>query len=569
MRVLIVILIGLFATACLVAETVDPQKDRVKRDDETDGPLQRMATDGITDFPQMKIYDKVIQPPTLSWTLDKFRGSNELVVEKLGDRIDLMLSPAWGLNQLDEHPNGEYVFVRAWVAAFDDADNFLFEADGNLLPPKGGHAGDPPLLHWQAKVFVHVIEFYDGNDTRIPADTALVVPVNADNDNGSAWIPVSKPASYPELDGRLPESRDFEVSPLPNGIEDDDLVEIRLIAKNGIPSGGAILLSAEMDNRSKIAMWTDRSKTTQIQNPAIWNEETLPSAIFIEGVKEGAAHREVTLFAEITNGQEVIAETELPVTVTPVLNQLKVTGASGVPILDDDDVYFNTKPNAEDAPGATYYAQVDAEGMKGRLEFVQNVRFLNPLGQQLTPAKNNVGAIVNRAGSGGGPSYLYMNWSTLGIEEFRNDGAPGGIDLPFYRSFDANVWNAETGELTDTDSPATQLTTGPVGLHPVRTVVPALSDTSRVLTKDDFVVYAVWSFEDGSGDKTLYPLGNTTWDVTISQTVTKTNDGVSATPAADNRVNSSPAQFQRSNALPPKLDGTVGFELHPIWKDSP
>lgn len=113
------------------------------------------------------------------------------------------------------------------------------------------------------------------------------VPLNADNDNGSV------------VTNRIPAVRDFAVHPIP---DEDDLVKVAIYA-NAAPSSGIFALRVSNHGKARIRLWDTATKQNKII-PGHFRH--LPTQIYVEGVQEGAAEREIDLTVEYKENHNLI-----------------------------------------------------------------------------------------------------------------------------------------------------------------------------------------------------------------------------------------------------------------------
>ncbi len=104
--------------------------------------------------------------------------------------------------------------------------------------------GGPPIVG-SAIVLIHVVKIdlqMTGVGTEQKLNPGGFVVINADNDNGS-----------PVTNG-IPARRDFNVAPLPNGVNDPDLVQVNVAVTPAEHLPGYFVLSAANYGTGKISL---------------------------------------------------------------------------------------------------------------------------------------------------------------------------------------------------------------------------------------------------------------------------------------------------------------------------
>jgi hypothetical protein len=133
------------------------------------------------------------------------------------------------------------------------------------------------------------------------------VPVNADNDNGSA------------VTNGIPTQRDFNVSPLTKA--DPDLLQATITAA-GVAGGGTWQENLTQNGKGKISLWTDAKKSATFTTPPAGNGST---TFYIEGTHESAAAGDVTLWFVYTVNNVSYPSATLTITVTPLIEEFTVS----------------------------------------------------------------------------------------------------------------------------------------------------------------------------------------------------------------------------------------------------
>ncbi len=160
--------------------------------------------------------------------------------------------------------------------------------------------------------------------------------MNANNDNGSQLFYSDLKTQVPDGGYGIPELRDFDVPLLgwgPKGpFEDPDLLPIILVAGNLTNQTVELKVEYEAEARARVRLWGTRNKQNpatgggswvDVDPPMRWTKKDFDAKgrkeVYVEGIKEGAGLREVTLTLTIENGAQVVDSDSCKLTVTPVL----------------------------------------------------------------------------------------------------------------------------------------------------------------------------------------------------------------------------------------------------------
>jgi hypothetical protein len=138
------------------------------------------------------------------------------------------------------------------------------------------------------------------------------VPVNADNENGSAL----KTAG-------IPTTRDFTIT-TPTAYADQEILTYT-VTSNGLPAGGTWDWVLIQNDKGQVRLWKDAKKSATLSVP---NGATT-FTFSVEGTHESAAAGDITLFFSYTANGTVYDSNTLKITVTPVVNSFTVTPAAG------------------------------------------------------------------------------------------------------------------------------------------------------------------------------------------------------------------------------------------------
>ncbi len=193
----------------------------------------------------------------------------------------------------------------------------------------------------------------------------------------------------------IPQTRDFAVpmNQLPLKVADPDLVQINLATQNlkaGGPETISLIVTPAPLARAQVQIWSAGTKPPPaINTPTNWTVANMPASVYVEGLLEGAAFREITLTLQITNNGTVVAKDTCALTVTPVLwNFLVTVSANGAGNDAAPDKFLNPALGwLLDSKGGlavgidAFTGDVSAQwnGVRGNLRFIQNVNNSNNL----------------------------------------------------------------------------------------------------------------------------------------------------------------------------------------------
>jgi hypothetical protein len=371
------------------------------------------------------------------------------------------------------------------------------------------------------------------------------VQVNANNDNGSFLLYADLRGVVPKPGYGIPQTRDLAVSPMMIAgklAADPDLLQITLATKN-LKAGGPenIVLSVQIAGRAKIQLWDSASKNNKIATPTNWTVATMPANVYVEGLLEGAALREVTLTLQILKkGTPVAPADECVLTVTPVLQNLLVTVTiipagpnKGKPVFPDkllDPTWGWLISSGGQAgvlpPGVqpiTMNAAAQWNGVRGSLRFIQNA------------------SDVNNLAGGTGADLGPRTWDFAVPKQIMLDCLPTAS--PFYTAGETGP-NVAGGVATNsiTDAPVLPLTAGPIDPATgknifLNSVLPGAGQMTNINVTFSYVTYATVAFQDRS----LYFLGQQSWNMQSAGQITPAGGGFNYKPAAANAINGSAA----------------------------
>jgi hypothetical protein len=362
-----------------------------------------------------------------------------------------------------------------------------------------------------------------------PADKrepGAFIPLNGGNVNGSK-------ATF-----GVPEKYDFEMNPLPKA---SLLVKATfVVGEEGSPPQGitGYRLSAANTGRARIRIWDTPTKQNEIVLPKQFGPNDLKagSSIWLEGVREGAAEREITLTFEMLRGTQVLASDISLITVTPVLQQLAIvptggnTGADLTFDIQAGGLFLDCAAKDPKHVAMTLASLALRKNVPGDLKFVQWTRNNNNLDK-------GFGADL-----GGGDK---RKWDFEG----KNAGQwlldSDKMSLPFYTAGEepGKTKRPDAIRVLADDSP--RLPVGPNRVL-ITSVLPDKGKTTQVDVTFEYTTFAVWRFPDGS----IYFLGETTWNVRFAGALKpdeKSDLRYSFAPAPSNKNMGNDKVFGRSN----------------------
>lgn len=394
----------------------------------------------------------------------------------------------------------------------------MSEFERRSIPSPGEGAAASPMSG--LSVTAHI--YGDG-----PAEDCI--PVNANNDNGSAWVP--------NTSDTVPSRRDFSFDG-PLNTADPQLRRINVgIVKddgNGGVTGalGTLNISVTANGVGRARIWKDNIKTAPFQPLHV----KFGGTAWIEGTHESRPERDVTINVDFTPddaGQGEPVHLSFAVSITPIISQMVV-----IPAPSQNINFVNPQQNALNGLGAgqplpfidgarfsSYlidYGIYDATNPAIGMDYVQNV----------TQVANGINRIGQRDAAG---------WTFIDGSPALNKLPVAGLNLPLLDShqgsmpyYHLDLRRTVVNNLacwTDTDSPQTGS-------------VPNAAFTLRVDVKYTYTIHLVCRFGDGS----LYPVANTGWTVNYYSTFNQIldPDGVKWS-----------GQTNFNNDLPARLAGPI------------
>ena len=334
------------------------------------------------------------------------------------------------------------------------------------------------------------------------------VPVNADNDNGST------------VTNHIPFTRDFDAS----NYTDNDLVPLSISVEPATGLFGTLRLRKVEGGRDRIKVWESTDKAADVTLPKTWTLGTdmIPPTLYVEGLKEGESMRDIDLVLEYLQGDRVICNDKVNVTVTPVLKTLSVAkriGASPGYYHAGGDAVFTASGGDRDTIAVDMTVEVSPTALTvpaGAVRLIQHVSNGNHI--EVRDANSNVLAEV-------GAALPYFEFYLYDFDGFLGQKLVDGGPNAFYPGNPTGSYLLNT-----VDSPS-------LPWDPNQQPGPGEVDIFDVQYLFD--LYAVWLFDDN----TVYFLGATSWSVHFAGEL---DENLSFSPYSDNSINES-GDFTLSN----------------------
>lgn len=387
--------------------------------------------------------------------------------------------------------------------------------------------GSPPLIP-RGKGGGGITPSYVGPDISLGADT-LYIPVNANITSKSPW---KKDAAGADLKG-LPQVRDFDLSPMrdltgwggvgapPAGpaIADPDLKKMTATVVNGDPIG---LIKVEViytnANSGQIRLWTDQTKTTEITSGAYLANYPVAN-FYVEGTRPSQAQNDIAVKVTYT-GEEMSRVDQVPLTVTPVVDEFSVTpkDPATVTFLKTVGGAIYGISSGEQADGAAegaakagvkYTADLNVRGIAGEGFFLQNV----------TDLTHAAPAVLLTDGKKYNPSFGTATFPMLDWV-----APPLGAPKPFYATAPGFVYDSNRKMIVSLDTPAL----GDITLFASK--ISSMDATFKAR------MYVVWKYPDD----TIYTLARADWQA-VFKAATDPVAGLQLLPASV--VTASPKVF--------------------------
>jgi len=279
----------------------------------------------------------------------------------------------------------------------------------------------------------------------------------------------------------------------------------------------------------------------------------MPTEIYVEGLLEGAALREITVWLQIKNGNKPVDLDTCTLTVTPVLTNLEITAANNAApdIFNDPVGGWQIQSEGQTVPRPTFKENVSAQwdNVRADLRFIQNAWVTNnlPLGW---------GADLST------PPNRKWDFAQTGAKLLDSDD---GSKNPFYTPDNALTPPGGAGVATNStnDSPRLFLSAGPNNEF-FNSVLPiVIAPPTSVDVTYQFMTYAsVAFFGTKDSDKALYFLGQQAWSVRYAGQVSIAGGGgYSFTPFPGNADISSirfgDGSSVRNNTAPTNILGPL------------
>jgi hypothetical protein len=414
------------------------------------------------------------------------------------------------------NPDGGFTYTpSAGLRATGGTDSFTYTAS---YTDRGG------VLHTAAATaFINVVKM------SLTLPNGPWVPVNANNDNGSAFL---KP--------EIPTTRDFDIrGPYQNGASDSELMPVAVSLPPGMQLNGQFVIRIDQAaNGGQVRLWTNDKKAREITSGMTFTQATLPRTFYIEGINPtvavpvpGAGYDPrpdvkiwLTYFA--LNPQQFnvqIGAASADVEVTPVITRFDmnpgvVNFVQGQPIMGGPTfvIGMQAQANGPGQPsGMTIDTVLDRHNLDGDMIYVQNAGI-----------PGQAWAIVNDQGLGrggirstGGPSLDVILKDVSGTVYLQTIDRPGQGHQP---GEPPDYYTPGHPELTpDSYAPSAGFVERYAYDFPGQTINanPANDAYIRGLTdfsiEFNFRMYVVWRFpgQEPEGDTVIYTVGTRDWHV--------------------------------------------------------
>jgi hypothetical protein len=346
------------------------------------------------------------------------------------------------------------------------------------------------------------------------------VPVNADNDNGSA------------VTNGIPAKRDFSVNPLP--VNDPELLQGSVVIQ-GLPAGGTWTLSLGPPP-SKIALWKDQMKT------APFTAADAPGIFYIEGLHESANAND---FAQIsftyTPPRMVLTAGSGTVLVTPIINSFTVTpagGANGQNInfvngVDGGNGVQAFIPGPPIVPGASFGGNLTVTALNGNPVLIQN--YINAQnGANGTTFKFNPVGYLFAAGTNPPAANLVLIQGTFPVLDTENP-------RPATPEYDVHV------QVTNDGNTAT------IKAKPDTGIPPNVGQGTFLDVLSTLRLWLVWKYPSGI----YYPLAFINWQANFYASAVGNNLFVGPVNKIQVPHGVTAGSFTPSNATPDRMNAPV------------
>ena len=364
-----------------------------------------------------------------------------------------------------------------------------------------------------------------------------LIPVNANNDNGSPW----KSAALPFI----PNTRDFAATNLP--VDDPQL---KLVTVNiGPGAAGTLYVSSYAPGEATVAFWADKRKQAAFSSKAVAATTPVTVIFYVEGTHESAYDGDVVRIdlKFITANPPATTVRSDTVRVAPFINTVQ-SFTSKIP---NPSVYFTDwlpnngflglssgQPPAQLGARAAVGIEFDAEITNGPL----TMKYMQDLRDLRNGANGSGAGAVFTAASGLANQNLLPNVGS-------------GLTYPALDSLDP------ADPTADADSTSTPTATG-VKIYTADAPATGRPANADKLDKLDlkylFRTYIVVQY----ADKSLYPIAYWDWNVNFFATTNAPQQGVTVIAVAS-KV-STEGGWVKSNADPlktagPIVNGNVGW----------
>jgi hypothetical protein len=240
--------------------------------------------------------------------------------------------------------------------------------------------------------------------------------------------------------------------------------------------------------RANIKIWKDRKKTQLFTIHEWVSFSDLPEDLYVEGVKEGAAEREIDLKLLIKVGGVTVESDTVKITVTPVLENFVASAKRAQPVVFSQAGGYLRIVSGPGDFNIKVTSFIKHRNMPGQPQTIQTIKIESP---------SNIAAKLYEISE---PDRPIQTWAYDFKTPHQGERVVDSFseDNPIYST---NNTSYELGLVRHEilDNPA-------FSFNEVSGALSQFTDIDLTWLFDD---YAVWQFSDGS----LYALGKTNWSV--------------------------------------------------------
>jgi hypothetical protein len=344
------------------------------------------------------------------------------------------------------------------------------------------------------------------NDDAKEDDPGGMVPLNADNDNESN--PVDK------TNGWIPTNRDYEVNPIE---KENDTKKLTLDPSGAAVEGISFKLRVDHAGEARVKIWvadgaaSGKQKGKELTLPATWATAVdVPAEVWVEGFKNGADLRDVSLAFEALQQGQVVTDDKIKVTVGPVVifHKLENPGDPSLTTVAGwiaARIDMASKGYFADCPGTLAYVQIIELHAMTLTYTAASGRPQVTLHHCHEPSTDQNGNGVWDAGE------PYEDWDGSGAytTEFGNPLLDAATNPPPAGQYAANVFYLQQ-QLTDVQDGDHRTKNDNDGPSVRWNNLPNLADAEALAGEFRYKLYLVWKHPERG---TFFPLAERPWTV--------------------------------------------------------